>query len=40
VKTIIPNPGVNEEWDDINSRMKNIEGEFDQHLKQAMRNLG
>jgi DNA mismatch repair protein MSH6 len=40
VKTIIPNPGVNEKWDDINNRMKNIEDEFDQHLKEAMKKLG
>ncbi|KAI8886290.1 DNA mismatch repair protein Msh6 [Backusella circina FSU 941] len=40
MKTIIPNPGVNAKWDDINDQIKDIQREFDQHLKEVRSKLG
>lgn len=39
LKTIIPNNGTNEEWDDIIQKIQDLENEFNQHLKDVKKQL-
>lgn len=39
MKTIIPKPGCNEEWDGINEQIDRIKEQFDDHLQQVKKTL-